>query len=327
MKTTAHKAMLTLSLSVFLLAPAAADTYPNRAITYILSSGAGSGPDQMVRGLMPKLSEKLGVSIVIDNRPGAGGLIAMNALGAANPDGYTIGHGNIQTLAISPHLAKTSMDALKNIDYVGLIGTAPNILVAGPSISKDVASLPALIAHAKQHPGKLSYASGGNGTSHHLGMELFKQISGLDILHIPYKSTPAGINDLVGGRIDLAMDTISGPSSKMELSTSGVRRLASTGTARSTEYPDLPTMAEAALPSYAVTAWSGLIAPKGMAPDKLKVLNDALVETLKDPDIIRFLESIGYTAVPESPQFFQQFSSAEREKWGQVIRKIGMTTN
>jgi tripartite-type tricarboxylate transporter receptor subunit TctC len=319
--------MLTLSLSVFLLAPAAADTYPNRAITYILSSGAGSGPDQMVRGLMPKLSEKLGVSIVVDNRPGAGGLIAMNALGAANPDGYTIGHGNIQTLAISPHLAEMSMDALKNIDYVGLIGTAPNILVAGPSISKDVASLPALIAHAKQHPGKLSYASGGNGTSHHLGMELFKQISGLDILHIPYKSTPAGINDLVGGRIDLAMDTISGPSSKMELSTSGVRRLASTGKTRSTEYPDLPTMAEAALPSYAVTAWSGLIAPKGMAPDKLKVLNDALNETLKDPDIIRFLESIGYTAVPVSPQFFQQFSSAEREKWGQVIRKIGMTTN
>ena len=308
-------------------APAAAQ-YPDRPIKYILSSAPGSGPDNMVRALVSRLSAHLGgVSIVVENRPGAGGLIAMNALANASPDGYTIGHGNIQTMAISPGLAQASLAAIQGIDYIGLIGTAPNFLLVGPSISADVRSVQDLVAHAKKHAGKLSYASGGNGTSHHLGMELFKQISQIDLLHVPYKSTSVGVADLAGKRVDLMMDGPEGPSASLATPESGIRRLAVTSARRLADFPDVPTMAEAGVTDYEVVAWSGLIAPKGMAADKVERINTALRAVLKEPDFVRFLRSSGYEPRAGSPADFRKLAEDERAKWGGVIRAIGMATN
>jgi len=293
--------------------------YPDRPIRYLLGAGAGSGPDSLMRMLLQDVGKRLGTQFVIDNRVGAGGLIAMQAIANAAPDGYTVGHGNVQMLAISPGLSKDSRAAAERVQMIVQFGQTPNLLSVSPTL--PVTSVRELIGYAKAHPGKLTYASAGNGTSGHVGAELFKSLSGTDIVHAPYKTAPAGVNDVMAGHVDMVFDNLAG---SMVLAKSGkLRALAITSLKRSPLMPDVPTVAESGVPNFEVLAWSGVIAPHGLPPAVAKKINAAFNESLKDPVVVKAMRELGYEAVGGTPEEFANWVARERAKWADVIRKSG----
>lgn len=297
--------------------------YPDKPIKYVMPAGPGSAPDTLMRLVLNDLSMRIGTPIVIENKTGAGGLIAMQAIVAAVPDGYTIGHGNTQTLGINPGLSEQAAALTNKVDLIVQVGYTTNILSVRPNL--PVNSVQELIAYAKARPGELKYGSAGNGTSGHVGIELFKSMTGTDMLHVPYKSAAPAVNDVIAGHVDLVFDNVAG--SLPNVKAGKLKALAVSSEKRSPLMPNIPTVAESGVPGFETVAWSGLIGPKGMPANVIQKLNAAMNETLKDPKVVAAMHEIGYEVVGGSAADFTAWSNRERRKWEAVIKSAGVTTN
>lgn len=297
--------------------------YPDRPIKYVLSSGAGSAPDTLMRLVLAEAGKRLGATFIVENRSGAGGLIALQAIANSAPDGYTVGHGNTQTLGINPNLSAAGKAEADRIQPIVQFGYTANLLSVRPGL--PVTSVEELIAYAKANPGKLVYGSAGNGTSGHVGIELFRHMAGIDMVHAPYKTAPAAVNDVMAGHVDLVLDNLAG---SLPFAKNGkLRALAVTSTARSPLLADTPTVSEAGLPGYEVIAWSGMIGPKGMAPSIVQKLNAALNLTLKDPNVVKGMHDLGYEIVGGSSDEFGAMVVRERAKWATAVQRSGAKTD
>jgi tripartite-type tricarboxylate transporter receptor subunit TctC len=304
-----------------LLAPAhAADKFPVKPVHWVVGFAAG-GPNDIVARVMGEwLSAHLGQQFVIENRVGSGGMIAANAVINSPPDGYTI-------MFVAPNNA-IGTTLYKNLPFVFLRDTAPvagmmrltNVMVVPPSL--PVKTVAEFIAYAKANPGKLSYASSGNGTSVHMSAELFKSMAGLDMVHVPYRGSAAAYPDLMTGKVHVLFDNL--PGSVEFVRTGKLRALGVTTAKRSDALPDVPTVGET-VPGYEASVFYGISAPKGTPPDAIGVLNKAVTAALADPKMQVRIAELGGTPMPMSPAEFGKLVADETEKWGVVVKSAGIS--
>ncbi|PLQ00607.1 Bug family tripartite tricarboxylate transporter substrate binding protein [Cupriavidus pauculus] len=310
-----------LVLSLSLLTPLAHAAWPDssKPIRVVVGFPPGGGADALARAIAPALSDQLKANVIIDNRPGAGGLIATDLVAKAAPDGYTLYIATPGSFTIWPNLRKLAYDPRKDFAPVSVLVTMPNVLVTGADTPyKDVQGL---LAAVKSANGKFSYASGGNGTIGQIAAEQFKMLAGVQMQHVPYKGTTPALTDVMGGVVPI---TFSDPSAKPLIASGKLRVLAVTTAKRSPQFPGVPTVAEAGVPGYDVTNWYGLVAPAGTPPDVIAQLNKALVKVMADPDIRHRLAISGMDATSDTPQQFAKLLDTERAKWGELIRKAGI---
>ncbi|MBU69127.1 MAG: hypothetical protein CL858_27435 [Cupriavidus sp.] len=291
----------------------------SRPIRLVVGFPAGGGADALARAIAPALSDQLKANVIIDNRPGAGGLIATDMVAKSAPDGYTLYVATPGSFTIWPNLRKLNYDPQKDFAPISVLVTMPNVLVTGADTPyKDIQGLLAAVRSAN---GKFSYASGGNGTIGQIAAEQFKMLTGLQMQHVPYKGTTPALTDVMGGIVPI---TFSDPSAKPLIASGKLRALAVTTATRSPQFPGVPTVAEAGVPGYDVTNWYGLVAPAGTPPDVVAQLNKALVKVMADPEIRHRLAISGMDATSDTPQQFARLLSTERAKWGDLIRKAGI---
>ena len=310
-----------LVLSLALLTPLAHAAWPDpsKPIRVVVGFPPGGGADALARAIAPALSDQLKANVIIDNRPGAGGLIATDLVAKAAPDGYTLYIATPGSFTIWPNLRKLAYDPQKDFAPVSVLVTMPNVLVTGADTPyKDVQGL---LAAVKSANGKFSYASGGNGTIGQIAAEQFKMLAGVQMQHVPYKGTTPALTDVMGGVVPI---TFSDPSAKPLIASGKLRVLAVTTAKRSPQFPGVPTVAEAGVPGYEVTNWYGLVAPAGTPPDVITQLNKALVKVMADPDIRHRLAQSGMDPTSDTPQQFAKLLDSERAKWGDLIRKAGI---
>ena len=297
-----------------------AQTYPDKPVRVIVPVPAGGTPDVIARMVAPGLSSLLGQQLVIDNRGGAGGLIGAELAAKALPDGYTLFFSSPGSLTILPHLQKhVNYDTLRDFLPVSLVSIGPFLLITHPSV--PVKTVKELVALAKVEPGKLNYASAGNGAANHLAMELFKSMAGVNIVHVPYKGAPQAITDLIGGSVNLMFNSI--PPVLQHIKAGRLRLIAVSSTKRSPQLPDVPTVSEAGVPGYESITWFGLLAPAKTPPAIVARLHRDLVKVVRAPDLKAQFEIQGYDAVGGSPAEFAAFIRAESEKYAKVIKLSG----
>jgi tripartite-type tricarboxylate transporter receptor subunit TctC len=299
-------------------APTLAQEYPSKPIKLIVPTAPAGVGDIVARLIQQKLSEQ-GVSVVVENRPGAAGVIGTNEVAKAAPDGYTFLVGNHAVLAMLPHLQKIPYDPFKNFEPVTLVITVPNILVAHPSVPAK--SVKELVAHAKANPGKLTYASQGVGASGHIAGELFKLHAGIQVTHVPYKGAAPAAQDLAAGHVNMMFDVVSlalGP-----IHAGRIRPLGVATDKRVSVLPDLPTMTEQGTPMQ-VGAWFGLFAPAGTPKQAVEWMNSETKKIFSVPEgRDRFIKQ--GAAVPLlATGAYRQFMQAESDRYGDVIRKAGI---
>jgi tripartite-type tricarboxylate transporter receptor subunit TctC len=297
-----------------------AQDYPNRPITLIVPFPPGGSTTIVGRIIADKMSEVLGQSIVVDNRGGAGGTIGSRAVAKSAGDGYTILLGYTGTLAIGPSLyGNVGYDPRTDFEPIGRIGTAPNTLVVHPSM--PVRSVPELIAYAKANPGKVNYGSAGIGTVSHVCGEYFATAAGVKITHVPYKGTGPAIIDLLGGHIPMAFAPV--PATHENAKTGMLRMLAVTSAVRSTLLPEVPTIAEAALPGFEAVLRYGLVAPPGTPRPVIEKLNAALNTVLTSPDVRARLAIEGAEPLPSTPAEYAADIDREETQWCKVVKASG----
>lgn len=304
-------------LSSPLLARAA---WPDKPLRLIVPSQAGGSPDIICRLLTNELIKSMGQPFVIDNKPGAGGHIGMQEIVRAPADGYTFGYGNVGTLAINRTLYKRlPYDPDKQLVPVSLLGFVPNALVVRNDLPAK--SVKELIALAKARPGKLVMGSAGNGTTSHLGGELFKSMTGTFVTHVPYRGSPQAIQDLVGGQIDLMFDNIG--SIIPHIKAGRVRVLGVSGRTRSAVLPDVPTIEQAGVPGYETTAWGGIVAPAGTPRELVVRLNGEINKALASPALIEKYAALAFEATIGPPERLFDRASRETRLWADIIRRSG----
>jgi tripartite-type tricarboxylate transporter receptor subunit TctC len=299
---------------------AAAQAWPSKPIKWIVPFAPGGTTDILARTVGDKLAIALGVPVVIENKPGAGGGVGAEFTAKAAPDGYTIMGGTISTHAINASLYKDlPYDPVKDFVAITLIARVPNMLVVNPAVpAKDVKELIALL---KANPTKYTFASSGNGTSQHLSGELFKSMAGVEMQHIPYKGSPPALQDVVGGQVTMTFDNIT---TAWPLAKAGkLRALAVTTAKRSAVAPDVPTLAESGLSGFEVGSWQGVFAPAATPPAIVKRLNAEIVRILAMPDVREKLGGLGAEIVADSPDEFAAFVKAEGVKWSDVVKRSG----
>ena len=293
--------------------------YPDRPLRYIVPQAPGSASDTSARIIAAELTRILGQQIVVDNRPGGALTIGINMVVRAAPDGYTLGYGNIGGLAINRSMMKVPYDALKDVQPIAQTNSNGMLLAVTPSL--PVKSVRELIDYAKAHPGKLSNASSGNGTPGHFGGELFKEMAGLNMVHVPYKGGAAAMTEVMAGRVNVMFESMS---SIIPHHRSGrVRGLAVSSPKRSPHYPDIPTVAESGVPGFDMTVWSGLITPVGIPKPVLARLNDAINKAMASPGLREKYAANGVETVGGTPEEFGAFIKREVEKYEKIARKIG----
>lgn len=302
--------------------PAAAQApYPNRPIKWIVSFPPSGSTDVVARAMLPSLEKRLGQPVVIENRGGAGGNIGVEALAKSAPDGYSIGFAAAGALAVNVSMVeKMPFDVAKDLIPITLVGTSPFILVATPKF--EVASLKDVIAAAKARPGELSIGHGGNGTAMHLTAALFNQMGGVSTTLVPYRGSGPVTADVVAGHIPLGITD--GPSAIGQIRGGAVKPIAVTSLQRTPSLPDVPTFDELGLKGYESIGWYGVIAPAGTPPDIIRKLNEAFVETLREPEVIERIRSVGAEPSPMTPEQFSAFIRNETTKWAGVIKKAGI---
>ncbi|WP_395702124.1 Bug family tripartite tricarboxylate transporter substrate binding protein [Aquabacterium sp.] len=301
------------------LAPARAAAYPSRPIRLIVPSAAGGSPDAICRVLADGLLGLLGQPLIIDNKPGAGGGIGMAELARAEPDGYTLAYANVVTLAINRSLyAKLPYDP-DALTGIAITGTVQNALVVRNEL--PVKSVAGLIALARARPGSLTMGSAGNGTTGHLGGELFKALTNTYIVHVPYRGSPAAVQDLIGGQIDLMFDNLSsiGP----HIRNGRVRALAVSGARRSPIFPELPTMQEAGVAHYETTAWGGLVGPRGLPDEVVQRLNREVNRAIQLPAIRERYQQLAVETMASPPSLIMAMAKVETPRWADVIKRSG----
>jgi tripartite-type tricarboxylate transporter receptor subunit TctC len=311
---------LILMWSLLMATNAGAQTgWPDKPIRMVVPSAPGSGADVMARLLTNQLSKQLGVPIVIENKPGASQVIGTMDVVRSQPDGYTIGYGNLVALSTNRALfSNIPYDVDKDLTLLGGTWRQFNVLVVNATSSyKTVADL---IAAARQSPDKLSYASDGNGTSAHLGMELFKHLTGTKIVHVPYKASMAGLTDLFGGQIDVMLVN---SSVVAEFLKSGrLRALGVSSPKREPDFPQIPPIAET-VPGYELTAWAGMVAPARLPPAIAKRLEAEIQKALVAPGIAEKCRALGVDLTPDSAEAFRTLVRTETIKWADVVKVSG----
>ena len=299
---------------------AAFAAYPDKPIRLIVPSAPGGAPDALMRALGQQLSLQMGVPVVIDNKPGGSYVIGTMDLVKSAPDGYTLAYGNIVSLATNKSLlAVVPYDVDKDLTLVSNALRLSNLMIVNNDL--PVKTVPELIAYARKNPGKIAYASDGNGTTAHLGVELFKAMAGIHMLHVPYRAATAAVTDLLGGGIQLMMvnTPVSGP-----LAQAGkVRALGISSPQRLPTYPDVPTIAESALPGFEVTAWGGIIGPANLPKDVVSRLNAEIRTALASPAVRDRFKTLGADPAPSTPEEFLALSRSETVKWARIVKFSG----
>jgi tripartite-type tricarboxylate transporter receptor subunit TctC len=297
--------------------PASAQNYPTRPIRFIVAQQPGSQNDVVARMIAPRLAEVLGQPVVIDNRAGAGGAIGFELLAQTPPDGYTLAMGSISTLGVIPMMPKKpSYDVFRDFQPVTLVSKSPYIMVVHPKVAAK--SLKEFVALAKARPGALNYASSGNGTGVHLTSEMFKLATGINMVHVPYKSAGPATIALLSGEVEVMFNNMI--PAMPHVRTDKLRALAVTGNKRSAIEPQVPTVAESGYPGFESTSWQGVVVRAGSPQEIVARLNREIVKILNIPEVKSSIEKEGNDVIANSPQEFTAFIRTEQEKLGEVIR-------
>ena len=315
-------AMAWMAFCLMVSVGAQAQTYPSKPIRLIVPFPAGGATDIFARTLSQKLAEKLGTSVVVDNKPGAGGTLGSDMVAKAPPDGYTLLLATSSTHSIGPNLnPKMPYDAVRDFTPIGQVGNAPSImLVPNSSPAKTVQEW---IDYARKNPGRLNYASSGNGTIVQLTAELFKSQAGVFVVHIPYKGTALAMPDLISGKVDVLFDSL--PTGLPHVRDGRLRALGVTTAQRTPLAPGVPPISEV-LPGYESTTWFGVFGPPGLRPELVSRINTAANQALKDAEVADKLQKLGIEAVGGTPAEFTSMLASDSAKWKKIIneRKISM---
>lgn len=305
--------------------PARADTYPARAIRLVVPFPAGGATDIFARAVAGKLGDRLGTTIVVDNKPGAGGAIGSDIVAKAAPDGYTLLLATSSTHAIGPSFAtpgKLPYDAVADFTPISHVGNAPSVVLV-PNNS-PARTMKEFVEHARKNPGRLNYASSGNGTVVHLGTEHFKSMAGLFLVHIPYRGTALAIPDLVSGKLDLLIDSL--PSGLPHVKEGRLRALAVTSAKRSPLLPELPPVADT-VPGYESVTWFGLYGPRSLPAEIVARVNAGINQALLDADVKERLARLGIEPVGGTPAQFAAMAGTDRAKWKKIITERKLTAD
>jgi tripartite-type tricarboxylate transporter receptor subunit TctC len=301
----------------------AAERFPSRPVRMIVPFSPGGATDVPGRILAAKLSALLGEQVVVDNRPGAGGTIGMETVARANPDGYTI------LMTATPFVISTNLyknlpfDPLKDFAPIAQFGSAPNVLIVHPSLG--VASVAELVTLARKQPGKIDYASSGNGSAQHLFGALFLSTAGIEMMHVPYKGSGPATADLLGGQVKVGFPGIA--IALQHHKAGRLRALGVTTAKRSPQMPDVPSIAESGVPGYDATSWLGLAAPKATPKSIVASLHKEIARAMSEPDVRAAFLKTGTDPITTTPEQYGAFVAAEYAKWGRVIRAIGLKAN
>lgn len=317
-----RKVVLNAAAAVAALAVggARAASWPEKPITVIVPAPAGSSLDQNVRRATEEMAKLLKQTLIVENRPGGGGSIALPAVARAAPDGYTLGIGNTASMVITPEInSKARYAPLKDFEFIARFTNQPNVLVVKNEL--PVKTVAELTQYLKKNPGKLFLGSQGNGSTGHLSGEVYRKLTGVDFVHVPYRGGPQAVQDMLGGRVDLMFENMATIESHIE--SGKVRALAVTSAQRNPRFPALPTMQEAGVTGYEVVSWSGLIAPAGTPKEVVARLNEALNAALKVREVNAFILSRGAVIDGGSAAAFKTFVGSERTKWQTLIKDIG----
>ncbi|KGG87294.1 Bug family tripartite tricarboxylate transporter substrate binding protein [Comamonas thiooxydans] len=317
------KILITLGATLALAAQAAGN-FPDRPVNIIVPFPAGGSTDTVARALALSMAEQLGKPFVVENRPGATGTIGAGAVKRAAADGYTLLVASLGPFVVTPHMVKNvPYDASKDFDYITIPVQAPNVLVASPT--QKARSVSEVIAALKAHPGKISFASSGNGSSDHLSAELFWQQTGTEAVHVPYKGGAPAITDLLGGQVDFSFQNVNAV--LPHLRSGKLRAIAVTGSQRSPVLPDVPTLAESGVKGAEVYSWQGMAAPKGLPADVKSRLAKAAIVAVQQPDIRKRFVEQGLEIVGNTPEEFTRFQAQENERWKTLIQTRKITAD
>ena len=313
--------VIAVLLSTLTLTVHAQTAYPNRPIRVIVPFTAGGPTDVAARTVAPRLAEYLGQQIIIENRGGAGGATGTEFVAKSAPDGYTLLHGTIGGLAVSPSLnPKLGYNTLRDLAPVSQMVNVAYIVTLHPSV--PATSIKELLTLARARPGKLNYGTGGAGTGPHLAGELINMMAGVSLVHVPYKGTGPALTALLSGEVDLTFDNLL--IVLPQIKAGRVRPIAATGSQRSKLMPELPTIAESGLPGFSATGWYGVMAPVATPKDIVARLNAEITRTLRSPDVSERLNSMAAEPAPGTPEQFGAFIRSEIEKWAKVVKATNM---
>ena len=297
-----------------------AQQFPNKPVRLIVGFVPGGGTDLAARFVATALSELWGTTVIVDNRAGAGGAVATELTVRAAPDGYTVTLCTIAH-AITAARVKLPYDSIRDFSFISLVGSMPNLLMAHPS--QPFKNVGDIVTYAKANPGKLSFGTSGVGASPHLSMELFKSMTGIDIVHVPYKGAAPALADVMGGQIPLSIGNL--PGGPLAAVKSGrLRGVGVTTAKRSSRAPEVPTFAEGGVPGYDVAGWYGICAPAGLPKAVLAKFNAALVKVLSAPDMQQRMGEQGIDVTPSSPEQFLAYVKTEMVKWAKVVKDAGL---
>ena len=295
-----------------------AQSYPSRPVRLICPYPPGGATDIISRAIAHELSKALAQTVVVENRPGAGGRVGAEAGARAAPDGYTITLSGISS-ALGPLLySKMNYDPIKDLTPIIALASFSNVLVVHPGLKAE--SVKELLALAKATPGGLTFASSGTGATTHLSGELFKYLAGVDILHVPYKGSAPAVADLIGGQVQMMFDNI--PSSLPHVRAGRLRALAVTGAKREAELPEVPTVAEAGIPGYESGGWFGLAAPTGTPKEIIARLNAAALKGIQSPEFIKRMTGLGYNILGGTPEDMSERIGANTQYWSPVVKVL-----
>ncbi len=296
--------------------PAHAQTYPAKAIRMVVHFPPGGPTDLVARMIGQKLTEAWGPQVIIDNRPGAGGIVGVENVVRAAPDGYTLLFATGGSMSVTPAVGtKLPYNVFTDLAPISLVVINPQIMVLHPSL--PVTSVRELIKFAKSRPGQINYASVGPGSPQHLGMEMLKAAAGIDLVHIPYKGTAPAVTDLLGGQVSLMFNSM--PSVLPHVRSGRLRGIAVSSAKRSAAAPEIPTVAEAGVPGFGYVTWYGIFAPAATPKEVVTKLNAEIVRSLQDKDVAQRLLREGAEPAPGTPEMLAQFMRAEYEQWKKTI--------
>ncbi len=298
-----------------------AQDFPKRQITMVVPFAAGGSTDLVARILAQKLTEQMGVNVIVENRAGAGGNIGAAAVAKADPDGYTVLYGTISTHTLNPLMAKRSAyDPVKDFEPIALVGSIPNVMIVHPGVAAK--TVQELIAAAKADPAKYSYASSGVATPLHLSGEMFNRMAGTQMAHVPYRGAGPAMNDLVAGQVPVMFDNL--PTSVEQIKAGKARALGVTTKERVAQMPDIPTLHEQGLTGYETYSWQALFAPAKTPKPVVDKLNAEVLKALKDPALLKRLDELTMTVTPSSPEGLAKHVAEQLATWGPITKATGV---
>jgi tripartite-type tricarboxylate transporter receptor subunit TctC len=308
-------------LSAQAQAPAGAADFPTRPIRMVVTFPPGGSADAVVRMIVPRLNDKLGQQVIVDNRPGAGGNIGLTVVAKAAPDGYTLGVGAAGALSANVSLyAQMPFDPIKDLKPVSMLAAIPFVIVGHPSL--PARTLKELVAQARANPAKFSIGHGGNGTAMHLSAALFSQMADIKLVEVPYKGSGPAALDVLGGQLPLAVVDL--PAALQQIKAGKLIAYAVTSPQRLPTLPDVPTASEAGLAGYDSTGWFGVVAPAGTPTPIVARLNAEIAAALNDPQVQASMRNLGVEPAPGKPEAFEAYIRSETQKWGKVIRQANI---